>query len=400
MSEVHSHIGASSSHRWMNCPGSVALYGQLTERRTTEYALTGTLAHLVCELCLVQDEAPTRYLGEHLALGDGEHSGTVTEAIVDAVRVYVDHVRFQHHKAGGKLVVEQSFDLSWLYPGMFGRNDAAILPDEVFGTLYVFDYKNGRKHVSAADNPQLKYYALGALGKDNPMMVEQVVCVIVQPNAYGKEPIETWETTPEELYAWADNELLPAAKRTAEPGAPCVPGDWCTFCEAAHLCHARQAAALALLDEPTEAQPVATLPAVNELTPERIGLLSAFFQSEEFSSWVKALAAAEMSMLSQGVHVPGRKLVETVVRGNRKWADPGAVTAEFADLGGELLNTELKSPAQVEKLLQQRGVKPAERKARVDKLVTRDESIKTIVVSESDSRQALGNNNSAIELFD
>ena len=188
----------------MHCPGSVALYDQLTERRTTEYALTGTLAHLVCELALVQGESPSKYLGEHLALGDGVNSGTVTEAIVEAAKVYVDHVRFQHHKFGGKLIVEQSFDLSWLYPGMFGRNDAAILPDDLFGTLRIFDYKNGRKHVSAANNPQLMYYALGALGKDNPLMVERVICTIVQPNAMGKDAIEEWETTPEELYAVTD----------------------------------------------------------------------------------------------------------------------------------------------------------------------------------------------------
>lgn len=383
----------------MHCPGSVALYDQLTERRTTEYALTGTLAHLVCELALVQGESPSKYLGEHLALGDGVNSGTVTEAIVEAAKVYVDHVRFQHHKFGGKLIVEQSFDLSWLYPGMFGRNDAAILPDGLFGTLRIFDYKNGRKHVSAANNPQLMYYALGALGKDNPLMVEKVICTIVQPNAMGKDAIEEWETTPEELYDWAYHVLRPAAEATAKPDAPCVSGDWCGFCEASALCRKRQEEALALLDAPAEPKAVATLPAIEILSPERIGLLSAFFTGEPFTNWVKSLAAEEQALLSRGVDIPGRKLVETTVRGNRKWADNEAVTEEFADLGGEILETKLKTPAQVEKLLQQRGYKPAERKARVDKLVTRDESTKVIVVSEDDPRATIENKDKYIDLF-
>ena len=383
----------------MNCPGSVALYNQLTERRTTEYALTGTLAHLVCELALVQGESPSKYLGEHLALGDGEHAGTVTEAIVEAAKVYVDHVRFQHHKFGGKLIVEQSFDLSWLYPGMFGRNDAAILPDGLFGTLRIFDYKNGRKHVSAANNPQLMYYALGALGEDNPLMVEKVICTIVQPNAMGKDAIEEWEIMPEELYNWAYHVLRPAAEATAKPDAPCVSGDWCGFCDASALCRKRQEEALALLDAPAEPNAVATLPAIETLPPERIGLLSAFFTGEPFTAWVKSLAAEEQALLSRGVDIPGRKLVETTVRGNRKWADNEAVTEEFADLGGEILETKLKSPAQVEKLLQQRGYKPAERKERVDKLTTRDESTKVIVVSEDDPRAALENKEKYIDLF-
>lgn len=398
MSEAHSNIGASSAHRWMNCPGSVRLYDQLTVRRTTEYAATGTAAHEVCERCLRDGLEPLSFLGQKLKVGDFDVE--VTETMVSAVNVYVGQIRLDHHRYGGKLMVEQSFSLDWLHPGMFGRNDAAIVPDQVFGTLRIYDYKNGRKLVHAENNPQCMYYALGALGRDNPWMAEKVELNIIQPNAFGKEAIERWTVSVDELYQWAYDFLLPAAKRTQEPDAPCVPGEWCTFCEAAHLCRAREEAAVALLDGPTEKQPVATLPSVNSLTPERIGLLSAFFQSDEFSSWVKALAAAELSMLSQGVIIPGRKLVETTVRGNRRWISEEAVTREFGDLGGEILTTKVKSPAQIEKLLSSRGVKKADREARLEKLVTRDESTKTIVVSESDGRTAIADKKNAIELFD
>lgn len=100
-----------------------------------------------------------------------------------------------------------------------------------------------------------------------------------------------------------------------------------------------------MLDAADEAHPVAVLPAVSALSPDRIGVLSAFFQSEEFTSWVKALAAEEQAMLSRGVAIPGRKLVETVVRGNRRWISEEAVTQALGDeFGGELLITKVKSP--------------------------------------------------------
>jgi len=387
MSEKHSLIGASSAERWMNCPGSVRLYAQLIERRTTEYAATGTAAHEVCERCLKTGAEPLDFLGEKIAVGDT--TVEVTEAMVQAVATYVGKIRLDKHRFGGELVVEQSFDLGWLYPGMFGRNDASLIPGGVLGTLRVYDYKNGRKHVVAAGNPQLMYYGLGALGKDNPHLADKVLLHIIQPNAFGKEPIDVWETTADELIAWGHDVLVPAAKATEAPEAPCRQGDWCCFCEAAHLCPARQDSALALLDECTVEHPVATLPAVDALTPERIGLLSAFFQSEEFTAWVKALAAAEQAALANGVNIPGRKLVETTVQGNRRWADEAAVTAALADLGDALLVTKLKSPAQVEAVLKARGFKPAERKEKLDPLVTRDLSTKVIVVNDTDPRAAL-----------
>jgi hypothetical protein len=356
----HSYIGASSAARWLACPGSVRLYKELTQRRATIYAATGTVAHELCEKCLLENRDPLEYLGKVF-----EQDGfqvEVTDQMAAGVRLYKEHIRLDLAKFGGELVVEQSFDLSWVYPGMYGRNDASIIPTELFSTLRTYDYKNGRSNVDAKENPQLMYYALGALGKDNPLMVERVICTIVQPNAMGKDAIEEWETTPEELYDWAYHVLRPAAEATAKPDAPCVSGDWCGFCDASALCRKRQEEALALLDAPAEPNVVATLPAIETLPPERIGLLSAFFTGEPFTNWVKSLAAEEQALLSRGVDIPGRKLVETTVLGNRKWADNEAVTEEFADLGGEILETKLKSPAQVEKLLQQRGYKPAERK--------------------------------------
>lgn len=394
--EVHSDLGASSSHRWLHCPGSVRLYRQLPERHETEYAATGTAAHEMCELCLTEEIEPEDFLGSQF--DTKEHTIPVTEQMVDAVRVYVDFVRAQHKEFGGKLMVETPFDISFVHPGMFGRNDACIVPDRALDTLRVFDFKNGRKLVAAQENPQLLYYALGAMGEHNLWLVENVEMTIVQPNAIGKQAIDTWTVPAEYLYQWANDVLGPAARLTEAPDAPCVMGDWCGFCEAQAICPAKREAAFALLGPATPSSP-ASLPAVSSLTPEQIGKCSAFFTSDEFQAWVKALAAEEQAALARGEKIPGRKLVENVSLGNRKWSDESAVLDAFRDeLGEDIFNSKLKSPAQLSALLVKNGVSKAEAKQRVDALVTREETTTWKVVNEDDPRPA-GNRNALFELF-
>lgn len=377
--EGHSHIGASSAYRWINCPGSVRLYDQLTERKATSFASAGTAAHELCEKCLLSGADPVEYIGEVIT-ADGENF-TVDDDMVSSVRVYVDEVRRDLAAFGGTLNVEKSFSLDWVYPGMFGRNDASLMPDKPFGTLYVYDYKNGRKAVTAENNSQLKYYALGALGENNASLVDTVVCKIIQPNSWGKDPVEVWEVKAEELYHWAYNELRPAAQRTAEPEAPCNAGEWCCFCEAAGICPLRKQEALSLLG-PAQGNTIATLPAVEALTPAEVSKASAFFNGEPFKAWVKSLAAMELNLLQRGVNVPGRYLVEKRVLGNRRWVSEDAVISALkATCGDELFSSSVKSPAQIEKLLTSLGHSKKEREDLLTDLVTRDESTKVTIVS-------------------
>lgn len=387
MAEAHSHIGASSAWRWLNCPGSVRLYKQLTERKATEYASAGTAAHELCEKCLLSGKDPSDYIGETIAADGVDFE--VTDDMVSSVRVYVDEVRRDYILYGGTLNVEKSFSLDWVYPGMFGRNDSSLVPSKPFDTMFIYDYKNGRKAVSAEDNPQLKYYALGALGRHNPALVDKVICKIIQPNSWGKEPVEVWETSAEELYDWAYDVLRPAAIRTEGPDAPCKGGEWCCFCEAAGICPLRRKEALDLLG-PAEGTAIATLPAVEQMTADDIAKASAFFGSDPFKAWVKSLQAMEMNLLQRGVRVPGRKLVETTVRGNRRWVSEDAVISALRETcGDEMFCNSLKSPAQIEKLLTSLGISKKDREGMLGDLITRDESTKTIVVSEADNRESL-----------
>lgn len=399
--EVHSHIGASSAYRWMNCPGSVRLLQLVTAHSTSEYAELGTAAHALCELCLRNGHDPSLYDGVSITVGGRDIP--VDDAMIDSVSVYYNAVMKDYTEFGGKLNVEESFDLSWIYRGMFGRNDSSIVPAKAGGTLFVYDYKHGKKAVAAEDNPQLKYYALGALGPGNPLMVEKVVCKIIQPNCWGKDPVDVWTTTPDDLYAWGYDVLAPAAALTEDPAAPCNPGSWCHFCEAGGMCPARAAEALALLDATPE-QPVETikLPATELLTPEQLGRMCNVFLSDEFSTWLKSLAAAEFSLLQRQVDVPGRKLIEQTSTGNRKWDNEVAATrALVQQFGEDVLDTRLKSPAQMEKLLASLGVPKAERSGYIDPYVTRKEATRLVVVPATDARPSVANiGDDDIKLFD
>jgi hypothetical protein len=157
-----------------------------------------------------------------------------------------------------------------------------------------------------------------------------------------------------------------------------------------------------MFDAPVEAAPAEiVLPEISAITPERVGLLSAFFNGPEFDRWRKSLAAEEQAMLARGIHVPGRKLVEKTVKGNRRWVSEDAVITALKDeLGEEMFSSSLKSPAQIERLLTGRGMKPAERAEVIAPLVTQDETIKVTVVSEADGRADISaKRNKALEMF-
>lgn len=386
----HSYIGASSAARWLACPGSVRLYKELTQRRATIYAATGTVAHELCEKCLLENRDPLEYLGKVF-----EQDGfqvEVTDQMVTSVSMYVNHIRHDLAKFGGELVVEQPFDLSWVYPGMYGRNDASIIPTELFSTLRTYDYKNGRSNVDAKENPQLMYYALGALGEHNVRFVDTVEVAIIQPNASdGGDWLDKWDIKARELYAWAMDVLRPGAAKTELPDAPLCEGEHCHFCEAAAHCPLKQSKVMDMLSIPVDT-PVAQieLPAVQSVGADRIGLLSAFFNGPEFDAWRKSLAAEEMAMLSRGVRVPGRKLVEKTVKGNRRWVSEDAVITALKDiLGDELFTQDVIGPAPVERLLTARGYDKAQRAELISPLVTRDENVKVYVTSDSDSTPAI-----------
>jgi hypothetical protein len=121
---MHAELGASSSHRWINCPGSINLSHGMPDTSSV-YADEGTAAHIVGERALRKGLDANVWLDTIIKVGDADI--TVTEEMCDAVQVYLDFVRGLLGQ-GRKLMIEYRFDLSILSPPgpMYGTSDAVV----------------------------------------------------------------------------------------------------------------------------------------------------------------------------------------------------------------------------------------------------------------------------------
>jgi hypothetical protein len=158
-SKQHAILSASGADRWIHCPPSARLC-ETYEDKGSDYAAEGTDAHALAEFKLkkvlgLPTDDPTDGLSWYSEEMDDCTSGYaefVLEQVEAAKKTCADPV----------VLIEQRVDFSrWVEQG-FGTADCVIIAD---GTLRVIDFKYGLGVlVSAEENPQMKCYALGALG--------------------------------------------------------------------------------------------------------------------------------------------------------------------------------------------------------------------------------------------
>lgn len=339
---AHSKLGASSYYRWGKsqggCPGSVKLSEGISSPESP-YAKEGTHAHNFAaqELeILIFDKKPKSYLA-------------ASAEMKDAVQVYIDFVLDEKRRASLNhieplVLIEHRFDLSSVYPGMFGTADCVIY-DGFHKKLIVADYKHGAGiAVEVENNSQLKYYALGALlsiGK--PCAVVEVV--VVQPRCeIGGGPIRRSTFQSVDLFDFiADLEL--DAKETENPQALLVPGTHCRFCPAA------AAKCPAIKDK---AQALAKLQFKPQLSydPEKLDQALSFLPALE--AWITQVREFAYGEAIHGRTPPGWKLVAK--RTTRKWTSNEEDIVEYMSLATkkpiqEFYETpSIKSPSQMEKL--------------------------------------------------
>ena len=111
MPERHARLGPSAAHRWINCPGSVALSEQVSATTGGAYAEEGTVAHSLAELKL------RKYLGELRGaaytskLKKIQSSEYYNNEMEEATDFYVDAVleRLAAACEDAELMVEQQF---------------------------------------------------------------------------------------------------------------------------------------------------------------------------------------------------------------------------------------------------------------------------------------------------
>lgn len=357
---AHSKLGASSAHRWMACPGSVRLSAGL-ESRSSVYAAEGSAAHELAARCLENGMDPTHEYGANRWEHDG-HKGEITDEMCEAVQVYLDTVRAdavgEDYANPPLRLVEQKFHLKELHPQLFGTADCVqVWPGKKL--MRVYDYKHGAGvSVDVDANPQLLYYALGALLSYKKPITE-VELVVVQPRCdHPDGSVRRWRIKAVDLLAF-EADLLDAVKRTEAPDAPLVLGEHCHWCPAAAICpeakrRAQEAARMEFKPEAYDPQALA----------ETLKLLPAI------EGWAKTVREFAYGEAQHGRCPPGFKLVDK--RPTRKWsADDQTVVGKLSTIGLDVSEIycprELQSPAQIEKVIG-KGKKNADKLAVVESI--------------------------------
>ena len=113
------------------------------------------------------------------------------------------------------IAIERRVNFSDYAPDGFGTADCLLLAGDV---LHVIDYKHGKGVVvDAAENPQMKLYALGAM-RDYAMLYQfkMVKMAIVQPRVGN---ISEFEMSADALLDWGKTVVRPKAQDSSAPAS-------------------------------------------------------------------------------------------------------------------------------------------------------------------------------------
>jgi hypothetical protein len=344
MGEIaHASFGASNAKRRMACPGSLNAEAKFPDT-SSPFAELGTAAHELGEYCLENDIDDVFTM-----LGRTFNDHPVDDNMASAVRIYVDYVRsIAEEEAPALLKLEQRFSLEALDPPMpmFGTSDCTIY-GKTSGNLWVIDYKHGQGvAVDAEDNPQLKYYALGAVLKiGDRAPINAIHTAIVQPRApHVLGSIRTHSYTKDEILDFG-TDLIDAAHAAMKPDAPLIAGDHCKFCKASGTCSALRSNALAVAQDE-----FGVVRGIEDLTPEEVA--NYMDKIPLLEEWIKSIRRHAHTMLETGQTLPGFKLVEK--RPTRRWKNEEELLAWATTEGLEdddIYEKKLKSPSQIERVV-------------------------------------------------
>lgn len=368
----HAFLSPSSSLRWLNCTPSAILESKF-ESRTSQAAEEGTAAHAQCEHKLKR--ALHRRSKRPISNYDSDEMQEFTDAYVDFVLEQLDIAKQSCRDP--LVLIEQHVDFSDYVPDGFGTADCVIVADD---KLHIIDFKYGMGVlVDAYDNPQMKCYALGALGIYESLYdIKEVSMSIFQPR---RENVSTWTTSIEELKSWAEEVLKPRAEMALKGEGEYCPGEWCTFCKASVRCRARAEEKMKLAQEEFKLPPL-----LNDDEIEKI--LTAI---PDLTKWANEIMAyATESAVSHGKQWNGFKVVEG--RSIRKYKDEDAVAKACKEAGyKDIYRQSLITLTEMQKLM---GKKTFEEV--LGELIIKPKG-KPTLVPVSDKRQAIDTTNAMNE---
>ena len=333
--EKHAILGASSASRWIACPPSALLNAALPDVQSP-WAEEGTKAHALCEY-LINSEIRNQNSEIASQKPDFEYD----DEMLDAALGYKAYVLGELGMCGDsplkgqspEVFIEQRVDYSRWAPEGFGTVDClAVSGDE----MKIFDFKYGQGvEVDAEWNPQLLCYALGGLELLSPLYeITNISLHIYQPRL---NHISTFSLKTEELLAWAESTLRPAAQRAWAGEGEANPGRWCKFCKAKPTCRAleKRNMELAKKDFP---EPIGmSASEIAEVLPKLDLLID----------WAGAVKEHALYRAMQGEKFPGYKLVAG--RSVRKFKSEADACLKIKEAGFNPYITKMKGLTELQK---------------------------------------------------
>jgi hypothetical protein len=262
---------------------------------------------------------------------------TSMQTFVDRVRS--EFARIKEEEGSAHLFIEHGLGHPEIHELFYGKLDAGVIANS---HAKIFDYKHGEGvAVDVEENAQVRYYGAGFVYDRHEILT--IEYEIVQPRAFHPlGPVRTWSEPVKELLFWLKHTLVPAMNR-ADPRHPYpewrefVLGEHCRFCSATLSCKARQQQLTKLAEG---------VPSMQSATNAELAeLLSKIPHARAV---IKAAEAEGLRRMQDGQDIPDFKLVRS--KTVRKWKE-GAEQVARDCFGTDAYNTELKSPAQMEKVV-------------------------------------------------
>ena len=353
----HAALGGSSAERWSVCTmaGVHMVNKDGKKNEGSVYAAWGTVAHEIAERMIHEGrkevKTPEAFkVGSHVIDVEPEHIATSWEFARPCIQLA---------KACKHWGVETEVSLDWIYPD--GKP-----PYELFGhvdfwgyhsksdTLYIVDLKGGKGvPVSAHQNKQMFYYAVGVLGmlkEKYGIEPKNIKVTIIQPRC-ADEP-DVYECPTQEVLDWATEEMVPAIDAIHEGATACeyAPAEKrCQFCPVPPACPA-------LLDKLADTLK-GDVENVVDMSSEDLGKL---LDDLQLLAALKKKAEAEVcERLTRQIPVPGWHMKPK--RTIRKWFDGGKPGGDVERFLYSFLEDDafhprqVLSPAQAEKVFKSKG---------------------------------------------